>query len=397
VLVHVAVALTGLLAFSALTIDLGALWVSRAQTQNAADAAALAGAVSLAYVNPADTDTAAAAAVTVAQQHRVWGQTVEPASIQATAGACPPGAPSVPGTCLEVRVSRDNASGTPLPVFFSRLFGVNAAEVHSTASAKVMAGNTAPCVRPLAILDRWTDRYDRTAPIDGTWTDDDFYDGFDAAGQPNLPAGVGDTYTAPTLGGPGTGVTTADMVGMSIRRVEFDPDGGLPFSADSLFSLDLPRPGLEGEGEEDRVTRYTENVGTCSGVPLSIGATPGVFHVHRPRYTIDPLLDVIGQDPGATWDPGTRTVVNSAYGVSPRIIVIAVLDPDALSRQGRGGAFNLTGQIRNLVGFFLQGVRERGPSADVTGVIVPPGGRYDTAAPLVADAASFLRTVALVR
>ncbi|HWJ54869.1 MAG TPA: pilus assembly protein TadG-related protein, partial [Vicinamibacterales bacterium] len=43
VLVHVAVAMTGLLAFSALTIDLGSLWVARGQAQNAADAGALAG------------------------------------------------------------------------------------------------------------------------------------------------------------------------------------------------------------------------------------------------------------------------------------------------------------------------------------------------------------------
>ena len=53
VLVHVAVAFTGLLAFSALSIDLGVLWAARRQAQNAADSAALAGAVSLAYVDPA--------------------------------------------------------------------------------------------------------------------------------------------------------------------------------------------------------------------------------------------------------------------------------------------------------------------------------------------------------
>ena len=44
VLVHVAVAMLALIAFSALAIDYGALLVSRSQAQNAADAAALAGA-----------------------------------------------------------------------------------------------------------------------------------------------------------------------------------------------------------------------------------------------------------------------------------------------------------------------------------------------------------------
>lgn len=96
VLVHVAVAMLGLLAFSALTIDLGSLWVARAQAQNAADAGALAGGVALAYVNPTDIDAAQAAAATIVQQHQIWGETVAPASLQMAAGACPTGSPAVP-------------------------------------------------------------------------------------------------------------------------------------------------------------------------------------------------------------------------------------------------------------------------------------------------------------
>ena len=45
--IHVAIALIALLAFSSFVIDYGVLWVSRRQAQNAADAGALAGAVSL--------------------------------------------------------------------------------------------------------------------------------------------------------------------------------------------------------------------------------------------------------------------------------------------------------------------------------------------------------------
>ena len=52
VLVHVAVAMIGLVAFSALSVDYGVMWSSRRQAQNAADAAAHAGAVSLAFDNP---------------------------------------------------------------------------------------------------------------------------------------------------------------------------------------------------------------------------------------------------------------------------------------------------------------------------------------------------------
>ena len=51
VIVHVTIALVGLLAFSIFVVDYGVMWAARRQAQNAADAAALAGAISLAYVD----------------------------------------------------------------------------------------------------------------------------------------------------------------------------------------------------------------------------------------------------------------------------------------------------------------------------------------------------------
>ena len=47
IMIHVAFALLALLAFSAFVVDMGVMWVSRRQAQNAADAGALAGAVAL--------------------------------------------------------------------------------------------------------------------------------------------------------------------------------------------------------------------------------------------------------------------------------------------------------------------------------------------------------------
>ena len=45
--IHVALALMALLMFSSIVVDYGVMWVSRRQAQNAADAAALAGAIAL--------------------------------------------------------------------------------------------------------------------------------------------------------------------------------------------------------------------------------------------------------------------------------------------------------------------------------------------------------------
>ena len=82
VLVHVAVAMLALIGFSALAIDYGAFWVSRRQAQNAADAAALAGALSLAFDDPDDTRgprpqrrPPAAANLVWARRPRLWAAT----------------------------------------------------------------------------------------------------------------------------------------------------------------------------------------------------------------------------------------------------------------------------------------------------------------------------------
>src|SRR6266511_3814471 len=73
VLVHTAIAMLTLMAFSALVIDYGAFWVSRGQAQNSADAAALAGAVSLAFDDPDDVPRAQSAAAATGAANLVWG------------------------------------------------------------------------------------------------------------------------------------------------------------------------------------------------------------------------------------------------------------------------------------------------------------------------------------
>src|SRR6187431_1100496 len=98
ILVHVALGLVAFMAFSTFVIDYGLFWVSRRQAQNAADAGALAGAISLIY-DSSDTSTtgpATLAAVAVAQSNPVWGTApiVDPAQgdvvILSGTGVCPP-------------------------------------------------------------------------------------------------------------------------------------------------------------------------------------------------------------------------------------------------------------------------------------------------------------------
>src|SRR5687767_5133636 len=77
ILVHVAMALITLMAFSTFVMDYGVFWLGRRQAQNAADAGALAGAIALAYDDfddRSDTGPAKESAYAATQSNGVFGQ-----------------------------------------------------------------------------------------------------------------------------------------------------------------------------------------------------------------------------------------------------------------------------------------------------------------------------------
>src|SRR6187401_214567 len=90
VMIQVAVALLALLALSAFVVDYGVMWASRGQAQTAADAGALAGAISLAFDSPTDFDGARARAIAMASRNHVWGEAPSVTDPDVTFPACPP-------------------------------------------------------------------------------------------------------------------------------------------------------------------------------------------------------------------------------------------------------------------------------------------------------------------
>ena len=156
VLLHVAVAMLGLLAFSALVVDYGIFWAARRQAQNSADAGALAGAMGLAYDNPTDlTDDGPAkrAAQGAALANLVFGAAPDVRrDIDITFPPCPDDGSPV---CIKVDVYRTVARGNPLPTFFAKLVGIGSQDVKATATAKIFSGNATECMRPFAIMDKW--------------------------------------------------------------------------------------------------------------------------------------------------------------------------------------------------------------------------------------------------
>ena len=163
VLVHVAVAIIGLLAFCALVVDYGTMWVSRRQAQNAADAAALAGAISLAFDSGTDSTAPAwwrrksASRQGVrrdADHHAGWGQAADPTDD--ISFMVPDLHESMSAWIRDIwrhmysceRLSK-RSTGHPLPVFFAPLFGRRSKACRPTATAVIAGGNATNCLQAL--------------------------------------------------------------------------------------------------------------------------------------------------------------------------------------------------------------------------------------------------------
>ena len=165
VAVAVALMLTVMMGFCALAVDLALGLVARNELQNAADAAALAGAAQL-YAGESTPDWAAASdaaadaiALNRSAQVALRDAVVLPGywNLDGTEGTLQ-SLPATPGpadvAAVMVTVRRDAGhNGGPVPVFFARVWGINAIPVSASAVAAVTAaGVTGPGVLfPLAV------------------------------------------------------------------------------------------------------------------------------------------------------------------------------------------------------------------------------------------------------
>ena len=414
ILIHVAVALLGLLAFSAFSIDHGVMMLSRGQAQNAADAGALAAALYLAH-DGGDQPGAQAIGVAGAQANLVFGEQPDVTLTDVTFPPCPLGAPGIPDTCVRVDVFRNQrAGGNPLPAFFSSLVGVPNQGVRATATAQVVsAGLSASCVLPFGIPDYWrefredeagaaadesplshphdNDSVDTTNP---DWDPDDTYDHYVGSGPgagTRVPGGLVDEYL------PASDGFQLDMHhGLRLRL-----KAGLPGEAINpghFFPITL-------NAGETGASIYRNNIAGCNPAVITI---PGTLPV-EPGNMIGPtrqgMADLIAQDPGARWNEnvynpdtqrwgavegtGCHPNCSTPSGMSPRIRPVLLFNPDTYDR-GRGSG-RTDFEITRFAGFFIEELIGN----DVVG--------YLTTAPAAGergpldDEGAFLRTVILVR
>lgn len=414
-LVHVALAMLTLIAFSALAIDYGALLGARRQSQNAADAAALAGAWSLAFDDPDDIPRAQAAAAATGQLNVVLGAAPSiVAATDVTLIPCPPGAPGVPDTCIRANVYRSAARSNALPTFFAQILGINSQDVRATATAQVETGNAVECLKPWAVADRWHEHWESGAPNAGPWTTTSAFDKYVKNGNnynPDPSVTIPDVYVAPTAASPGTGFTPFDATGKPSSDYGLQMNlklgsGENRISSGWFLALDLPCPqGGGGDCYEDNIKACTPNI-FAVGETVPVSSAQGVKQgptTHGVDGGGDAIMGLKERDPGAYWDAATQTVKGSCapgvcadgkyYSKSPRVVAVALFDIDAFFAGSPSG--KSTVPITNVMGFFIEGMGGSG-NKDVIGRLVAIPG-VTKAGGTVTETASFLRTVLLVR
>jgi hypothetical protein len=401
VLVHVAISLVGLMALSAFVIDYGVLWVSRRQAQNAADAGAMAGAISMGFVDMDDQARARQAAIDAVQQNWVWGEAPDIQPGDVTFPPCPPGSPGA-GTnaCIRVDVFRNQARNNSLPTFFATLVGVDEQGVRATATAEVLFGNSTDCVKPWAIPDKWIENRNDQAPPG--WSEDDEFERYVQngrnRGQLLNPADYYEPPNAPggTYGPNGTGFTR-DSVGLGgsdygsllVLKTGNPHDQVSP----GWFQPVVLTPGQVGGNN------YRNNIANCNATVIG----PGTVLQVEPGNMIGPtrqgMADLIAQDPGASWNTSLNGGLGGIQGgcqaagtctKSPRVVAIPVYNPDVFHAGTPHGRTDIT--VIKILGFFM----ERMQGNDVVGRLmsyptVPRGGTSQT------PATAFVISIALVR
>jgi hypothetical protein len=401
-LVHVAYIMLGLVAFSAFVFDFGVIWVSRRQAQNAADAAAHAGAVALALDDFSDrspSGPAYQAAVGTAFRHRVWGQELGtvPSAVEvfvsdpgANAAPCPDDASYA---CVRVDIYRDAAHGSALPVLFGSLVGLTEQDVRATATAKVFATDRANCLKPWAVIDQWEEHWDHGAAASLPWSKDSEYDKYTPSGElrTDIPPNPGpDTYIA------ADGFDVYDDEG-NLRPDRYGQPLVLRMGVANRFKAGGFRAlALDDCGGPDC---YTNAVTQCVERVYKPGDVVG-YQDSIENETNDLARDALcNLDPAASWaDPDGDGVFTPTGSNGARIVQIPLIDPEEM--------LNGDAHIASIVGFFISCPGDSPPdpaftaapgSGEVFGRIVQTTGDNSAVTGGPGSNPSALLTVALIR
>ena len=300
----------------------------------------MAGAIALAYDSPSKPMTARrnSRRSRSPKAHLVWGEAPDVTDADVTFPACPPTPGMGEDTCVKVDVFRNQrAGGNPLPTYLAKVFGMTEQGVRATATARILTGDSATCVKPWAMPDKWNDLVD--TPQDNAWTPDDDFNRYvqngQNAGDMLDPA---DVYVAPGIEGH-TGFSVETDYGTPVTLKHGNPQQAI---RPGFFFPVVINP-VEGPGGAN----YEANIATCDPTVIS----PGMSLTVEPGNMVGPTShgvgDLIAQDPYATWSPtanGGRgapvggCMAAGTCGISPRYVAVAVFNPEITMPPGPAAA-----------------------------------------------------------
>ena len=364
----------GMLAFlsaTMLAVDVGLFMVARTQSQNAADAGALAGAVALVFN---DFDDRSASGPAVQNAIAAATSTVNPVvNEQTSVIATDVTFPTIDR--IRVRVQRSTARGNPLTTFLAPLVGIDTVDVGAVATAEVTPANAATCLKPWAIPDRWLEV--QTPVWDPSDETNMFYENGPNKGNPLPNPDIYKDWKKTDY--TGFRPKRSDMdYGMQLILKPGNPHMAINPSA--FFPIRLPG----GSGAD----YYEENIYGCWPGVAEVGDKLTVEPGNMTGPTTQGTQQLIDKDPSAHWDTAKNDIV-SQYKPSPRVVVIPVFDPYVYEGARQTGAIDI--QIANFVGFFIEELNGN----TVTGRIVPNTGLIKNSGNPIGSGA-FLQVIRLV-
>jgi Flp pilus assembly protein TadG len=330
-LILVAVAMTALLGFLALAIDLGMLYTARADAQRAADAAALAGA-------SAFLDNSASAAVTPARQRAfeyAERNTFQNGPIDST---------NIVVTVLQdsgkvgVYIHRDSVA-----TLFARVLGIRTVPISAFAAAQAVQAGAAKCLKPIAIPDLWSDANsdqngDRVMDNGEQWTfGDNAGDRYEAFNGTNAATATGYGGGFRNSTSPGS----PDDFGRQIQIKEQDPNSPYVANPGVFYPWQIPTdPSMSTckGGFGGGAAAYRNNLCSCNNSSVTLGQSYPIETGNMVGPTFQGVGELIKDDPSAYWDPSTQTVKGSTFGGSwmnsPRVVKLALFEPGQITKSG---------------------------------------------------------------
>ncbi len=306
-------------AFAVIAIDMSLIQLAKCQLQNAADAAAIAGAIAMAEA-VGDQAAGTAGAITFAGYNTAVQDTEKPVVISAADVTFPE------ANRIRVRTHRTEATGDPVSLYFLKVLDPvvsNLGNVSAVASASIFPVSGSDCLKPWCFPDKWDD------------TDNDsLYD-------------VGEFYD-PDI----TGYKIPDHLGVQIIlkliNSSASPRMGW-FYAVNFAPINTGEPVITG------ANAYREWIWTCEPYMISIGDQLQIEPGNMIGPTGQGVRDLIDLDPNAYWDASTGTVQGSDFPTSPRIIKVATFDPSVGTESDASGRDYLT--VVKIVVVFVESLQ----------------------------------------